>query len=283
MSFDPKGPFDPEGPFDAEAVREFERAGWNRAAAAYEASFAPASRQFIEPLLDAASVGPEDAVLDLCCGPGFVADAAASRRARASGLDFSPAMLAEAQARFPALTFTHGDAEAPPFAAASFDAVVSNFGIHHVPRPGLALAGAHRLLRPGGRIAFSVWAGQDDNIAWKLIFAAIERYGDNSASAVPPPGGGFATADDCTSALEAAGFARRSARLLRGVWRLGGAAALVAAFRAGTARMAAMLEAQTPAALTKIEAALETSVEPYRDGAGIAVPIACIISAGIRP
>ena len=40
--------------FDPDAVREFERAGWNRAAAAYEASFASATQQFIDPLLEAA-------------------------------------------------------------------------------------------------------------------------------------------------------------------------------------------------------------------------------------
>jgi len=66
-------------PFDPDSVREFERAGWNRAAAAYEASFSTATRPFIDPLLDAAAIGAGQRVLDLCCGPGFVAAAAASR------------------------------------------------------------------------------------------------------------------------------------------------------------------------------------------------------------
>ena len=192
-------------PFDPDAVREFERAGWNRAAAAYEASFATASRQFIEPLLDAAAVSAGVGVLDLCCGPGFVAAAAAARGATASGLDFSPAMLAEARTRFPTIAFEHGDAEAPPYEDARFDAVVANFGIHHVPRPALALAGAHRILRPGGRFAFSIWAGHEDNVAWKLVFDAIGRFGDPRASTAPPPGGGFATAEDCLHALDATG------------------------------------------------------------------------------
>jgi SAM-dependent methyltransferase len=274
-------------PFDPEAVREFERAGWNRAAAAYETSFAAATRPFIAPLLDAAGIAAGGDVLDLCCGPGFVGAAALARGARVTGLDFSPAMLAEARARFPAIMFRHGDAEAPPFGDACFDAVVCNFGIHHVPRPALALAGVHRVLRHGGKFAFSIWAGHDENIAWKLVFDAVGRYGDPRASAAPPPGGGFATAADCLRALDDAGFARTDARLVRGTWRHRDAASLLAALRAGTARMAAMLEAQTDAAMPAILSALDSATAPYRtpgpDGGALAVPIACVIAAGIRP
>jgi ubiquinone/menaquinone biosynthesis C-methylase UbiE len=279
-------PLGGEGPFDPEAVREFERTGWNRAAAAYEAAFATATRQFIEPLLDAAAVGTGASVLDLCCGPGFVAAAAAERGARVTGLDFSTAMLAEARQRFPAIAFDYGDAETPPQDDASFDAVVANFGVHHVPRPALALAGCHRILRPGGKFAFTVWAGADENVAWKLVFDAIGRHGDPRASAAPAPGGGFATAADCLRALNEAGFSRTHARLLRGIWRHRDAASLLGALRAGTARMAAMIDAQSDAAMPAILAALEAAVGEWRaserDDDGIAVPIACVIAAGVK-
>jgi hypothetical protein len=71
--------------FDPGAVREFERAGWNCAAGAYEASFAGATRQFIAPLLEAAAIEDDAAVLDLCCGPGFVTAAAEAKGAAAGG------------------------------------------------------------------------------------------------------------------------------------------------------------------------------------------------------
>jgi SAM-dependent methyltransferase len=269
-------------PFDPDAVREFERAGWNRAAGAYETAFATATRQFIEPLLDAAGIGVGAKILDLCCGPGFVGATAQTRGAVVTGLDFSPAMLVEARARFPAIVFHHGDAEAPPFDDACFDAVVSNFGIHHVPRPAVALSGAHRILRHGGKFAFTIWAGHDENIAWKLVFDAIARFGDPRASAAPPPGGGFATAVDCLRALDGAGFSRTDAQLVRGTWRHENAASLLTALRAGTARMAAMIEAQTDEAMPAIVSGLEAATAPWRDGAGIAVPIACVIASGIR-
>jgi len=273
----------PIGPFDPEAVREFERAGWNRAAAGYETSFATASRQFVEPLLDAAAVGAGDRVLDLCCGPGFAGAAAMARCATVAGLDFSPAMLAEARTRFPAIAFDRGDAEAPPYEDESFDAVISNFGIHHVPRPALALAGAHRVLRRGRKVAFSVWAAPDENVAWKLVFDAIGRFGDPRASSAPPPGGGFATQADCLRALDDAGFSNAGARLIRGTWHHQDGAALLSALQAGTARMAALIDAQYAGAMEAIVAGVDAAAAPWRDGAGIAVPIACIVAAGIRP
>jgi len=269
--------------FDPEAVRAFERAGWERAAAGYESAFATATRQFVDPLLDAAAVGAGDRVLDLCCGPGFVGGAALGRGGRATGLDFSAAMLAEARARFPAVDFRPGDAEAPPFEDSCFDAVVSNFGIHHVPCPALALSGAHRVLRPGGRFAFTIWAGHADNIAWKLVFEAIGRHGDPRASSAPPPGGGFASAEDCLAALADAGFVDTGTRLVRAIWRHRDAASLLAALAAGTARMAALIAAQPAGALPEIGAGIEAAAAPWRDAGGLALPIAAVVAAGKRP
>src|SRR5207248_5148523 len=126
--------------FDPDSVRAFEHAGWQHAAAEYDATFRRATTPFVDALLDAAAVGAGKHVLDLCCGTGLVTAAAARRGARVTGLDFSSAMLAEARKANPQLQFEEGDAEALPHADASFDAVVSNFGVHHVPRPGKAIA-----------------------------------------------------------------------------------------------------------------------------------------------
>ena len=164
--------------FDPEAVRNFEHSRWERAAPSYEATFAGATTPFIDALLDAAGVGRGVPVLDIACGPGLAASRAATRGAMATGLIFSPAMLAIARARDGAIRFDEGDAEALPYTGDRFDAVVSNFGIHHVPRPALALREAHRVLRAGGRAAFSFWAEPSENVAWKLLFDAIARHGE---------------------------------------------------------------------------------------------------------
>jgi SAM-dependent methyltransferase len=179
-----------------------------------------------------------------------------------------------------------GDAETPPYRAESFDAVVSNFGIHHVPRPDVALNEAYRILRHGGRFAFSIWSAHDENIAWKLVFDAVRRHGDPRASTAPPPGGGFATVGDCLQALDAAGFSGNTATLVRRIWLHSDAVALLAAFRGGTVRMAAMLDGQTEAAMQAILAGLESTAAEWRDqgadGGQLAVPVACVIAAGIK-
>jgi SAM-dependent methyltransferase len=268
--------------FDPEAVRAFEHGRWQRAAAVYESTFAGATRPYVDALLDAAAVGSGMRLLDIACGPGLVASSAVARGAMATGMDFSPAMLAVARQRNAAIRFDEGDAESLSYGDGTFDAVVSNFGIHHVPRPALALGQAHRVLRGGGRVAFSFWAEPAENIAWKLLFDAIARHGD-AAARLPPPGGGFGTASQCTDALRAAGFADCTTQLVRATWRHANAQALVAALQAGTARMAAMIEAQPAAAMPAIVADIEKFAAAYRDAAGLAVPTAAVIAAGIKP
>jgi len=133
--------------FDPQAVRAFEHAGWQRAAAYYTTTFAHATRGFIDDLLDAAGVKPGMRVL--ACGPGLVASGAAERGTLPVGLDFSSAMVALARADHPGIRFEEGDAEVLPFADESFDAVVANFGIHHVAEPNRALAEARRVFATG--------------------------------------------------------------------------------------------------------------------------------------
>lgn len=267
---------------DADAIRAFEHAGWERAAGGYEASFATATRTFIPALLDAAGVGAGQSVLDVACGPGFVAAGAAERGATVRGLDFSPAMLGVARRRHPNIVFDQGDAEAPPYPEGHFDAVVSNFGIHHVPQPIEALRQAHRVLRPGGRLAFTIWAAPAENVAWKLVFDAIRSEGDMAASRAPAPGGGFGTQADCTAALERAGFTGIGSRKLTGLWRQPDGRALLEALRAGTARMAALIEAQPVAAIPAIVEAIDRAAIAYRDADGLAIPIAAFVACGRR-
>src|SRR5262249_1170025 len=74
--------------FDPQAIRAFEHAGWQRAAAHYAATFAQATCGFIDDLLDAACIGAGMRVLDLACGPGFASAAIAERGGAAGGARF---------------------------------------------------------------------------------------------------------------------------------------------------------------------------------------------------
>jgi SAM-dependent methyltransferase len=266
--------------FEPEAVRAFEHAGWQRAAAQYEESFAHATAPFVAPLLDAAEILAGRRVLDVACGPADLAAAAANRGALAEGLDFSAAMVAAARARHPGIRITEGDAEALPYRDGSFDAVVSSFGLHHVPRPEVALMQAHRALVSGGRVAFTVWAAPAENVAWRLVFDAVARCGDRAAAKAPPPGGSFNLPEDCLRALAAAGFVDGAADVVRAEWRLPNARALIDALSAGTVRMAALIAAQKPSAMPAIIADIDHAAERYRRGEHVAIPIAAILARG---
>src|SRR5262245_33699937 len=121
----------------APSFRDFEHTGWEdqTVCAQYDAQLSRITRQSIQALLDAADVHRGTRVLDVATGAGYVAGAAAERGAEACGIDFSTVQVAMARQRYPGVQFERSDAEALPFPAASFDAVVSAFGMPHFPDP----------------------------------------------------------------------------------------------------------------------------------------------------
>jgi demethylmenaquinone methyltransferase/2-methoxy-6-polyprenyl-1,4-benzoquinol methylase len=101
----------------------------------------------------AAVVRPGDRVLDVCCGTGDLALAAAEAGGKVTGLDFSEAMLVRARRKEPALEWVSGDALALPFADDSFEAVTIGFGLRNLADAEHGLAELRRVLSPGGRVA----------------------------------------------------------------------------------------------------------------------------------
>ncbi len=112
-------------------------------------------------VLDAAGLLPGETVLDVACGTGNAALAAAQRGARAVGVDPAEALLELARERAGAsalqVEFTLGDALALPVADGAFDAVVSVFGVIFAPDADRAASELLRATRAGGRVVLSSW------------------------------------------------------------------------------------------------------------------------------
>lgn len=272
------------GPVDANAFRAFEHAGWEEVATHYHDTFVPLTIQTTEPLLDAAGVRSGTRVLDVATGPGYLAAAAAQRGANVTGVDFSAAMVALARQHHPSIEFQVGDAEALPLPDDSFDAVVMNFGLLHLARPQRALEEAHRVLRSGGRVGFTVWAGPDQAVAFGIILHVIDAYGRLDVPLPPgPPFFQFSDPHECRRALSAVGFAAPSVVQLPLVWRLGSPEALFDAMWGGTVRTAGLLRAQSPEALTRIREAVIAAAMDYRTDQGIELPMPAILASAGKP
>jgi SAM-dependent methyltransferase len=108
-------------------------------------------------LVAAAAVTPAARVLDVACGPGIVACELARHAGHVTGIDLTPAMIAQAERRqrehgLSNLAWQIGEAGSLPFADAEFDTVVTRYSFHHLRDPGRALAEMARVCRPGGRV-----------------------------------------------------------------------------------------------------------------------------------
>jgi SAM-dependent methyltransferase len=264
------------------ALRDFELAGWQSAAASYE-GFAGATRLFVPALVQTAGAKPGMRLLDIACGQGAAAQVAADAGARVTGVDFSPAMLATAKSLHPEIEFPAGDAEALPFADARFDAAIANFGIHHVERPERAIAEARRVLRRGGTFAFTVWAAPEDNTAWRLIFDAVRACGRLD---VPMPAGNDSavTRENFARLVTEAGFdpGTLTSELLAYDWLLPRNADLVSIFETGTVRMGTLLRGQG-AALPAVRRHVAEAVQSHLRNGTIVLPTrAWLISAQSR-
>lgn len=235
-----------------------QREGW--------ALFAPLETLTTPPaglLVEFAGVAAGERALDVACGTGVVAVTAARRGAEVRALDLSPVLLERghhnANLAGVQVEFTEGDVEALPYPDAYFDVVMSQFGHMFAPRPELAIAEMLRVLKPGGRIAFSTWPPE---MFTGRMFLLINQY-------LSPPPGVPATTDWGNPALvrERLGGAVKDLTFMREI--MSSPALSPAHYRAAFERTAApiiklveMLKDDAPK-LAAFRAELDALIAPY--------------------
>ena len=269
---------------DVEAFRRFEQVGHDRLAATYGDFFAANTARAIEPLLDGAGVRAGLAVLDVACGPGHVAAAAARRGARVTGVDLSVEMIALAARVHPGIRFREADAEALPFADCAFDAVVCNFGIGHFARPELAAKELTRVLAPGGRLAVTWWDDPARSRINGTFVDAVAAAGAQPSAHLPPGPPVFRFAEDTAllSLLRGAGLADTSVTTLGwthraptlDVWWDGGLG--------GMLRISSVVTGQTPGMRRRIRAVFERLASAYSVTGGYDIPNSAKLAVGTK-
>ena len=165
---------------DLAAVKGRQQAAWS----AGDYAVVGTTLQIVgETLCEAVDLRAGERVLDIAAGNGNATLAAARRWADVTSTDYVAALLERARARAGAeglaVRFEQADAENLPFSDASFDVVLSTFGVMFTPDQEKAAAEMARVCRPGGRIGLANWTPSS---FVGEVFKLIGRY-------VPPPAG----------------------------------------------------------------------------------------------
>ena len=203
---------------DPQAIKERQRQEWDAAAAGWRKNderLRELTAPVTQRLLELASIELGHRVLDIACGTGEPALPAAEvvgPKGYVLGTDISAEMLAVAREKgqdqgLANVEFREVDAEELEAEPDSFDAVTCRWGIMFMPNPTGCLRRAHSALKPGGRIAVSVWGKPERNPWIALPMMVLRKYVD-----VPPPQAGepgilaFADGDRLASTLSEGGF-----------------------------------------------------------------------------
>lgn len=165
---------------DFEAVKQRQQAMWGTA------NYAGVGSRILlvsELLCEAVDLQGGERVLDVACGNGNTALAAARRFADVTGCDYQPRLLEQARARAEAeglpVDFREADAEALPFEEGSFDVVLSTCGAMFAPDQERTASELLRVCRSGGRIGMVNWTPT----SW------VAQLGKTVAKYSPPPPG----------------------------------------------------------------------------------------------
>ncbi len=142
----------------------------------------PGHEEATQLLIRMAQVAAADEVLDVACGPGTVACAAARVARQVTGIDLTPAMIERAAAlqvelRLPNMEWHVGDVAHLPFQADQFDVVLTRYSLHHFLQPAEVLAEIVRVCKPSGRVVVADLVLPPEKVA---AYDRMERLRDPS-------------------------------------------------------------------------------------------------------
>jgi ubiquinone/menaquinone biosynthesis C-methylase UbiE len=244
-------------------------------------------------LIDRAAPKVGERVIDIGCGCGATTFAFANKvgaRGHVLGVDISAPMLALARELAPAdapLEFSLADATVQAFQPASFDLLVSRFGVMFFAEPAVSFANMRKALRASGRVAFACWRTPRDNPWMMMPLMAAYKHVPKLPEMGPEDPGPFAFANEerVRRILTEAGFSkvaleRHDLSLDVAVGR-GLDAAVNTAVEIGPVSRA--LEAQPPETVAAVAASVREALAPHLKANNVALGASIWIVTAVNP
>jgi ubiquinone/menaquinone biosynthesis C-methylase UbiE len=264
--------------------KQFESEGWHRQAPNYDEWAGRMTTAAVAPLLDAVGARSGMRLLDVCCGPGYLAAQATAKGLSAVGIDIAPAMVELARGHVPGAEFCIGDAEALDFGDGTFDAVVCAFGLLHLAQPERAISEAFRVLRPGGSYAFTVWDGPERAAFLGLGMQAVLAHADMAVPLPPgPPIFQMADRASTSAALERAGFRDVAVREVPIAFHGARPEDAWDWFEKSTVRTMGVVGQQTPEVQARIRASVIEAAHRHAGPEGVSIASPTLLFAAMRP
>jgi ubiquinone/menaquinone biosynthesis C-methylase UbiE len=251
----------------------------DNAAEIYQRELVPAVfAMWARRVVDVAELQPGLRVLDVACGTGVVARLAADAvgvDGRVAALDVNPGMLTVA-AELPAeegaaIEWVEGNAQALPFAEASFDVVCCQLGLQFFPDREGALREIKRVLVPGGRVVVMVWR-EIDRAGFAVLATALGRTISADAEALMRPPFSLSDAHALSRLLETAGLRDCAIRAETANVRFLSAAMFVRSYIGGSP-LAPMVAAAPAPAYEELVREVERALDPLIEQGSLCFPI----------
>ena len=271
-----------------EAARQRSRAAWDAMAPGWYSEREElwrTSRPVSEWMVRRLDPQPGDTVLELAAGvgdTGFMAARLVGETGRVIITDFAPEMVAAARQRAEEIGVENAefrvlDAEHMDLETDSVEGVLCRWGYMLMVDPALAFAETRRVLRPGGRLAFSVWAAPERNPALSLASKVLVELGH-----IPPPDpeapGAFVMADPgrIRKLVMGAGFAEPEIEEVSFRRPFADQDAYLRFLTETSASVSPVLRALSAQALATVREQMHEAARPFHSGEGYDFPAVCL-------